>query len=100
MSRFKLTVLGFLGFIVMLSVFRVSIAQATDNDQFRWDIVNINFMTDVVTACGHTSAAANDRSATPLPKSRILRTISTDPLGRASLHFPQTLNISSHSPQH
>jgi parallel beta-helix repeat protein len=30
MSRFKLTVLGFLGFIVMLSVFRVSVAQATD----------------------------------------------------------------------
>ncbi len=33
MSRFKLTVLGFLGFIVMLSVIRVSVAQATSNDQ-------------------------------------------------------------------
>ncbi len=41
MSRFKLTVLGFLGFIVMLSVSRVSVARADDNDQFRWDIVHL-----------------------------------------------------------
>jgi len=39
MNRIKLTVLGFLGFIVMLSVFRVSVAQADDNNQFRWDIL-------------------------------------------------------------
>ena len=73
MSRFKLTVLGFLGFIVMLSVFQVSIAQATDNDQFRWDIVHINFMTHVVTAGGHTSAMANDMSAITLTGSGTFR---------------------------
>jgi hypothetical protein len=66
MSRFKLTVLGFLGFIVMLSMFRVSVAQATDNDLFRWDIVHINFITHVVTAGGHTSAKANDGSTITL----------------------------------
>ena len=43
MSRFKLTLLGFLGFIVILSVSRVSVAQATDSDHVRWDIININF---------------------------------------------------------
>ncbi len=31
MSRFKLTVLGFLGFIVMLSVSRVGVAQANSS---------------------------------------------------------------------
>jgi len=66
MRRFKLTVLGFLGFIVMFSVFRVGIAQATDNDQFRWDIVHINFSAHVVTAGGHLSAQANDMSAITL----------------------------------
>jgi hypothetical protein len=43
MSRFKLTVLGFLGFIVMLSVSRVSVVQAADSDHVRWDIINFNF---------------------------------------------------------
>ena len=32
MSRIKLTVLGFLGSIVMLSVSRLCVAQAADND--------------------------------------------------------------------
>jgi hypothetical protein len=73
MSRLKLTVLGFLGFIVMLSVFRVSVAQATDNDQFRWDIVHINFSAHVVTAGGLTSAMANDMSAITLTGSGTFR---------------------------
>src|SRR5713101_10161609 len=45
MSRFKLTVLGFLGFIVMLSVSRASVAQAADSDHVRWDIISTNFPT-------------------------------------------------------
>ncbi len=60
MGRFKLTVLGFLGFIVMLSVSRVSVARADDNDQFRWDIVHLAFATLEVTEGGHASARAND----------------------------------------
>ncbi len=62
MSRIKLTVLGFLGFIVMLSVFRVSVAQATSNDQFRWDLISVNFANGTVSAGGHDSAKANDGS--------------------------------------
>jgi hypothetical protein len=73
MSRIKLTVLGFLGSIVMLSVFQVSAAQATENDQFRWDLVHINFTTHVVTAGGHTSAQANDMSAITLTGSGTFR---------------------------
>jgi hypothetical protein len=70
MSRIKLTLLGFMGFIVMLSVFQVSAAQARDNDQFRWDIVHISF-THVVTAGGHSSAQANDMSAITLTGSEL-----------------------------
>jgi hypothetical protein len=73
MSRFKLTVLGFLGFIVMLSVSRVSVVQAADNDLFRWDIVHINFITGHVTAGGHLSPQANDMSAITLTGSGTFR---------------------------
>ena len=66
MSRLKLTVLGFLGFMVMLSVSRASVVRASDNDLFRWDIVHINFITDVATGGGHTSAKANDGSSITL----------------------------------
>lgn len=45
MSRFKLTVLGFLGFIVMLSASLVSVVQAADSDHVRWDILSANFPT-------------------------------------------------------
>ncbi len=45
MSRFKFTVLGFLGFIVMLSASRVSVVQAADSDHVRWDITSQNFST-------------------------------------------------------
>ena len=62
MSRFKLMVLGFLGFIVMLSVSRVSVAQAKDNDQFRWDLISVDFLSGTVSAGGHDSAKANDGS--------------------------------------
>src|SRR5229473_6979135 len=45
MSRFKFTVLGFLGFIVILSASRVSVVQAADSDHVRWDITSQNFST-------------------------------------------------------
>jgi hypothetical protein len=64
MSRFKLTVLGFLGFIVMLSVSRVSVARAEDNGRFRWDMVHIVFHStgNEAFAGGQDSARANDGS--------------------------------------
>ena len=79
MSRFKLTVLGFLGFIVMLSVIRVSVAQATSNDQFRWDLISVNFANGTVSAGGHDSAKANDGSKITLTGSGTFRSNSGNP---------------------
>jgi len=79
MSRIKLTVLGFLGFIAMLSVFRVSVAQATLNDQFRWDLISVNFLTGTVSAGGHDSAKANDGSKITLTGSGTFRSNSGNP---------------------
>ncbi len=84
MSRFKLTVLGFLGFIVMLSVIRVSVAQATSNDQFRWDLISVNFATGTVSAGGHDSAKANDGSKITLTGSGTFRSNSAGP-GKPSI---------------
>src|SRR5260370_39331201 len=73
MGRLKLTMLGFLGSIVMLSVFQVSAAQATENDQFRWDLISVNFATGTVSAGGHGSAKANERAeVTPTGSGTIL----------------------------
>lgn len=80
MSRFRLTVLGFLGFIVMLSVSRLSIAQAKDNDQFRWDLISVNFANGgTVSAGGHDSAKANDGSEITLTGSGTFRSNSGNP---------------------
>jgi hypothetical protein len=66
MSRIKLMVLGFLGFIVMLSVSRVSVVQAADSDHVRWDIINITFPTpptlQTISAGGVAFAAARNPS--------------------------------------
>src|SRR5229473_1172463 len=70
MSRFKLALLGFLGFIVMLSVSRVSVAQAADSDHVRWDIISTNFPTP------------------PTPQ-----TISPDGVAFAAARNPSTLTI-------
>jgi hypothetical protein len=73
MSRLKLTVLGFLGFIVMLSVFRVSVAQATDNHQFRWDIVHVTFPPNFeASEGGQASALANDCVSTGCSKITVI----------------------------
>src|SRR5713226_6701021 len=79
MSRIKLTVLGFLGFIVMLSVIRLRVAQATSNDQFRWDLISVNFATGTVSAGGHDSAKANDGSRITLTGSGTFRSNSGNP---------------------
>ena len=69
MSRSKLTSPGAVALIVLISaLLRAAIAQAADNDQFRWDIIHVNFATTPIelTAGGHTSASADDGSSITL----------------------------------
>ena len=76
MNPFKLTILtAFMLTALSFAFSRVDIAQAADNGLIRWDIIHVDITSTppVLTAGGHTSAAALDASSITLTGSGTFR---------------------------